>query len=115
MARATLIPLGEYLNNVGGLSFSATRRPYYSKLEGGVQSIDLGIDYTEFEIDDDALDGTLKLIWNPHTIHYWVAGYYKGNATPGPELLDNAESVFEEAFQTRMDKRLPAALDELIK
>lgn len=111
MARATLIPIGEYLHNVGGLIFAPTRNPYFHATEGTIASIESGIDRQQFQIVDTAIGSWVYSVqWDPHVKHYWVEGYYEnvGNtSTPGPEALDKAEEAFFGHFYPTLDRRFP--------
>jgi len=108
MARATLIPIGQYLNNVGGLLFTPTRKPYYSNLEGGIQDIGLGLERQEFKIVDTAI-GSWKytVFWDSGTHHYWENEFYRGDALPGEAAEIEAEGVFFLYFFQTIDRRLP--------
>lgn len=113
MARATMIPLGEYLNNVGGLAFGPKRQPYYSKLEQGIQDMGFGIEKTSFTLIDDAPDFRYYFEWSTNVKHYWISEFYKGNYKPGELALLEGEEAFFAHFNTTIIRRLPKLEDFL--
>ena len=111
MAKATLVPLGRFLNNVGGLAINPSRRPYYSKLEGTVASPSAGEEKSEFNLKMD--DGTFiyEFSWSTEVLHYWLSQFYGGKATPGEELLDRADEAFYVNFFNTVGQRLPDVIE----
>lgn len=117
MAKATLIPLGRFLRNVGGLGINPSRKPYFSRLEGVTQEIDAGLVKQDFEIQDDKsspLSFVYSFEWSTSVLHYWLAQYYKGNALPGEEAIEEGAIAFQEHLVSTIVNRLPHFADFIL-
>lgn len=107
-ARSTLVPIAEYLNNVRGLIFAPQRDPYFNYAEQEVISPAAGMARQSFDIIDDNLgEFYYEVSWSPNTVHYWTVGFYKGQATPGWELLREFEIIVPRETGRRLRTRLP--------
>lgn len=119
MAKASLLPLGRFLRNVGGLSIHPTREPYYSKTEGGMQSPETGEQRgMDFEIRDDRSNPhsfVYGFYWKADILHYWLSHYYNGPAVPGEEVIEEADRVLWAYIDQAVATRLPAIRDFLIR
>lgn len=110
MARATLIPIGQYLHNVGGLIFSPIRDPYFHKDEGGVISKDLGISRQSFQVvDDNMTNFVYSAYWDSGTTHYFIQGYYNNQpkSLPGWVAIPLAEQAMIQFFNKTVLRRIP--------
>lgn len=112
MAKATLVPLGRFLNNVGGLQINPTRKPYYSKLEGSIQSVENGMSEgaQDFHIRDDHSDPlsfVYEFEWSTTILHYWLAEFYNGKAIVGEGAVKIAEYKMRKYIASSVKKRLP--------
>lgn len=110
MAKAALEPVGRFLNRVGGLQINPTRKPYYSKLEGGVQSPDLGREKSSFNVRDDKshpLTFIYTFEWSTSVLHWYFAQFYNGARPAGEEILPEAAQKFDQVFAGRLQQRLP--------
>ena len=117
MAKASLVPLGRFLHGVGGLKIEPNRKPYYSKLERGVQSPELGEHKSYFDIQDDK-SNPMRFVylfeWYTETKHYFLSRYYKGQFVSGQAAITIAEQAFMNHFNSTLSRRLPK-LDDFLK
>lgn len=117
MAKAALVPVGRILRNVGGLGISPTRKPYFSKLEGGTQDIGFGESKTSVTIRDDKsnpLTFVYEFEWTTEVLHYWLRQYYNGPAIPGEDALPQAEDAFLQHVNATLARRLPHFADFIL-
>jgi hypothetical protein len=109
MAKAGLLPLGRLLRI--NVPISSKRAPYFSKLEGGLQNIDLGISKSNVLLETDNGTFIYKFIWNTDTLHYFLSKYYNGSFTPGEEVIELLDKVFVDSLRRRLETRLPKISD----
>lgn len=109
MARASFKPLGQFLRVA--VPIKIKRKPYYSKLEGGVQSPELGIEKQSFSFTDD--NDIYEFTWTTETLHYFLAQYYNGPAPPGDAFIEEAAQKFVEYLMENLPKRVPNLLTHL--
>ena len=117
MAKAALVPVGRFLNRVGGLDISPTRQPYKSKLEGGTVSIAFGIAKSSFVLDDDKstpLSFVYNFEWSTSVLHYWLQQFYK-QGTPGEAHLPDAEEAFHAYVAEAIERRIPHYADFILE
>lgn len=117
MAKAALVPLGRFLNNVGGLSIAPTRKSYYSKLEGGRQTIGFGEQKQDFKIRDDKsnpLSFLYEFEWSTTIAHFYLEQFYNGTAQSPQVSIIAADNAFERHMFNALEKRLPG-LDDFIR
>lgn len=115
MAKAAIEPLGRYLNKVSNLKITPTRAPYYTKLEGGVQSPEFGRQKSSFRLVDDKsnpLTFIYTFEWETNVLHWWLAEHYSGSPA-GEELLQEAEEAFFDYMSDAIARRLPQYADFL--
>lgn len=116
MAKGALQPLGRFLRVA--VPIRPIRKPYYSHLEGGEQTISFGAEKTEFVIKDDKSNGgsfIYEFSWSTDVLHYWLSQYYRGKALPGDIAIQKADDAFLQHVQSTIDRRLPAILESLIE
>lgn len=115
MAKSSLLPLGRYLKNVGGLGFTPTRKPYKNSSEvGGFVSPEAGEAYSQFVIMDDKTSPKEFLYWfewSTEVLHYYFNERYRGDSPSGQEALDYAEEAFTEYINEAIARRLPNAAE----
>lgn len=111
MAKAALVPLGRFLKSVAGLGITPRRKPYYSKIEEGVQSIALGEARGQsFTIQDDKshpLSFVYMFEWTPEVVHWYWKEFYNGSSMSGEEALDQADFAFLTYYEAAVARRLP--------
>lgn len=116
MAKASFLPLGRALHNIimFGIQINPKREPYYSKLEGGMQSIDFGIRNQDFEITDDKTE-QLRFVysfrWVTDTLHWFLRQYHSGTSQVGVDVIEAADAIFWQVLVTRLEQRLPEVAD----
>ena len=114
MAKSTLVPLGRFLNNVGGLGFTPKRKPYFNFDEGEI-SPEAGERKSEFFLRDDKstpLSFIYEFEWSTDVLHYWLQEFYNGTP-PGSAHLPGAENAFFAHIEETIDSRLPHYADYL--
>lgn len=110
MAKAALQPLGRVVHVA--ISIRPSREPYYSKLEGGIQSPETGAEAMEFLIRDDKsnpLSFLYAFEWSTTILHYWTTKFYNGKATNGQAAIAAGDEAFKEHVRTTIKRRLPNA------
>lgn len=108
MAKAGLQPLGRFLRVA--VPISPKRKPYYSKLEGGRQSIGLGHDKSRFFLKDDRtnpLEFVHEFEWSSEILHYYLKEFYNGTSQAGEEAIVSAETAFIAHLEDALVRRLP--------
>lgn len=112
MARGTLRPLGQFLRLA--VPIRPTRKPYYSKLEGGIQSIESGEAANDFTITDTNF--VYEFQWSTSILHYYYSKFYNGSAPSGEEVRDDiAEPAFRNYINATLAKRTAKSLEGLIQ
>lgn len=115
MAKAALMPIGRFLKVA--IPIKPTRKPYFSQLEGGIQSIPFGVQKSTFRIEDDK-SHPLRFIyvfeWQTDVLHFWLQKFYKGGHIPGEISIVLAEKAFEEHISVTVDRRLPTDIGDFI-
>ncbi len=115
MARSSFHELARILGrNIGATT--PTREPYFSKLEGGIQSIGLGLEKTVVEIIDDKTNkkGLIYLFrWQTDTIHFFEASHYKG-FPPGEVILVKADAAMDTFIIKELETKIPN-IDDFMK
>lgn len=110
MAKASFVPLGRFLNNVGNMTVNPVREPYYSHTEEGIQSIHLGESKQIFRIvDDRSAPGKYEFIfeWDTSTIHWFEPDHYDGKFMNGKQIVELAEQNFDNYFDLTILQRVP--------
>lgn len=116
MAKAALRPIGRVLKVA--IPIKPTRKPYFSALEGGMQSIPFGTQKsTTFHIEDDE-SHPLRFIyvfeWQTDVLHFWLQKFYTGAHIPGEISIKIAEKAFDEHISIMVERRLPTDIGEYI-
>jgi hypothetical protein len=107
MAAATLEPLARYLNVA--FDINPKRKPYFSKLEGVIQSVPTGRKKSGFTILDDTNNGGSAIFqfqWETDVLHFWLSDYYRGEVS-GEVRLQEANEAFIEHMNTGLATRMP--------
>lgn len=107
-AKGALKPLGTFLRVA--VPIRPRRRPYFSKLERGIQSPELGASRSRFEIIDDRVTlfgGLYSFTWSTEILHYYLSIYYNGNAIPGERVIEEARADFLNFVRIELARRLP--------
>lgn len=116
MAKGALQPLGRFLRVA--VPVRPVRKPYYSKLEGGISEPGFGAQKTDFYFRDDKshpMSFIYEFTWSTDVLHYWLQEFYNGKAIPGEIAMRDAEEAFQLHIVNAINRRLPAALDSLIE
>lgn len=115
MARSSFHELARILGrNIGNTT--PTREPYLSNLEGGLQSIGLGLEKTVVEIIDDRTrkKGLLYLFrWQTDTIHFFNASHYRGSL-PGEVIQAKADAAMDVFILKELETKIPN-IDDFMK
>lgn len=117
MAKATLLPVGRYLRNVGNLQINPRRKPYYHHTEGVVASPSSGIEKSSFFFEDDKTNPLAFIYtfeWTTSVLHYWVSGYYR-QGVPGEVHLEKAKDAFDNFLSTTLNRRIPHFAEFILK
>lgn len=109
MARASFKPLGQLLRVA--VPIKAKRKPYYSKLEGGIQNINLGIEKQSFELGDRNF--IYSFSWKTETLHYFLSQFYNGKFTPGEFVIEQAGEAFLQYLDSNLRTRVPSVFQYL--
>ena len=102
---------GSHMYESGITDFAPKRAPYYSKLEGVIQSPAAGEERAHFAPEHlykavEAGRTQYTFDWWTDTKHWFMSEHYFGVNTPGPDVLKDAEQVMWETVGLGLNRRL---------